>query len=159
MQTNRLNRWLTLGANIGVLIGIILLIVELEQNREMIRAQTRNDISQQLSNRLLLVASNNQLNSVTLRAASGEELTAEEQRQAYLYVVANLRGWENMHYQYRQGMFDEAEFEAEKSAWQFVMSRNKGFADVWCMTRQNFSSLFVAEIESLIPDDTCAASR
>ena len=75
MESDKVNRWLTLGANIGVLIGIILLIVELDQNREMIRAQTRNDISQQLANRLLTVAGNSQMASLHRRAEAGEELT------------------------------------------------------------------------------------
>ena len=159
MEPDKVNRWLTLGANIGVLIGIILLVVELDQNREMTRAQTRNDISQQLSNRLLLVASNSELSSVTRRAALGEELSADEQRRFWLYQVANLRDWENMHYQYRQGMFDEVEFEAEKTSWQFVIDRNKDFASTWCLTRQNFSPEFSAEIDSLLREDICAAAQ
>ena len=77
MTPDKVNRWLTLGANIGVLIGIVLLVIELDQNREMIRAQTRNDISQQLASRLLTLASNSQLNNVTRRAAAGEELSAD----------------------------------------------------------------------------------
>jgi hypothetical protein len=39
MQSNKLDRWLTLGTNIGVLIGIILLIVEINQNNELVRVQ------------------------------------------------------------------------------------------------------------------------
>ena len=159
MEPDKLNRWLTLGANVGVLIGIILLVIELDQNRQMIRAQTRNDISQQLSNRLLLVASNSQLNNVTRRARLGEELSADEERQVYLYQVANLRDWENMHYQYRQGMFDEIEFEAEKTSWQFVLNGNKSFARLWCLTRQNFSPEFSAEIDNLFGEDICAAAQ
>jgi hypothetical protein len=46
MQSNKLDRWLTLGTNISVLIGIILLIVEINQNNELVRVQieqTRSD--------------------------------------------------------------------------------------------------------------------
>ena len=39
MKGDVLNRWLTLGANIGVLIGIILILVELNQNADLMRAQ------------------------------------------------------------------------------------------------------------------------
>jgi len=39
MSTEQLNRWLTLGANVGVLIGIFLLLLELKQNAELMRAQ------------------------------------------------------------------------------------------------------------------------
>ena len=45
MDSHWLTRWLTLGANIAVLIGIVLVIVELTQNREMMRAQTRHDMA------------------------------------------------------------------------------------------------------------------
>ena len=41
MDTDRLNRWLTLGANIGVLIGIVLLVIEVRQNNSNLVAQAR----------------------------------------------------------------------------------------------------------------------
>jgi hypothetical protein len=159
VKPDKVNRWLTLGANIGVLIGIILLVVELDQNREMTRAQTRNDISQQLSNRLLMIASDNQVTSVLRRAEAGEDLTADEERQYFLYLVANMRDWENIHYQYRHGMFDESEFEAEKSAWQYRINSNKAFAGIWCPTRRNYSPEFAAEINGMLADDVCAATQ
>ncbi len=159
MESDKVNRWLTLGANIGVLIGIILLVVELDQNREMIRAQTRNDISQQLANRLLIVGSNSQMASVKRRAEAGEELTADEEHQYFLYLVANMRDWENIHYQYRHGTFDDNEFEAEKVAWQFVITRNKAFGRSWCRIRLNYSPEFVAELESLLYEDVCVTTQ
>jgi len=155
MEPDKVNRWLTLGANIGVLIGIILLVVELSQNRDMVRAQTRNDISQQLSNRLLIMASNDQAASVMRRAEAGEELTPDELQQYWLYFVANLRDWENIHYQYRHGTFDEDEFNAEKVAWKFVANRNKLFGDIWCRVRGNYSKEFAAELDSLLDEDVC----
>lgn len=41
MDSDRLNKWLTLGANVGVLIGIILLVIELNQNRDMMRSHLK----------------------------------------------------------------------------------------------------------------------
>ncbi len=159
MGSEKVNRWLTLGANIGVLIGIILLIAELNQNRDMIRAQTRNDLSQQMSNRLLSVGTNSQMASVLRRARNGEELTADEEYQAYIYLIANMRDWENIHYQYRHGMFDEHEFDAEKFAWRGVINNSKVFERNWCGIRLNFSAEFLAEIESMLEDDVCAAPQ
>ena len=155
MEPDKVNRWLTLGANIGVLIGIILLIVELDQNRDMIRAQTRNEISQQLSNRLLVMASNNQAAGVIRRAQAGEELTADEEQQYWLYLVANMRDWENIHYQYRHGTFDENEFGAEKIAWGAVINSNRSFVKYWCRMRSNYTAEFVAEIESVLDKYDC----
>jgi DNA-binding transcriptional regulator YiaG len=141
------------------LIGIILLVVELSQNRDMIRAQTRNEISQQLSNRLLSVATNSQLASVIRRARDDEKLTEDEFTQIYLYQIANLRDWENIHYQYRHGTFDEQEFDAEKTAWRSVIEDNKTFQGVFCYTRSNYSPEFVAELESVLHEDYCATPQ
>ena len=60
MKAKRINDWLTLGANIGVLIGIILLLVELNQNSTMMRAQTRFEVSQSIVDllNLSLITSN-----------------------------------------------------------------------------------------------------
>ena len=41
MNADNVNKWLTLSANIGVVIGLILLLVELDQNSDLVRAQGR----------------------------------------------------------------------------------------------------------------------
>lgn len=38
MDAEKVNRWLTLGANLGVLVGIVLILTELNQNSELMRA-------------------------------------------------------------------------------------------------------------------------
>jgi hypothetical protein len=43
LKADAINRWLTLGANLGVLVGIFLLIAELNQNSTLMRAQIFND--------------------------------------------------------------------------------------------------------------------
>ena len=156
MESNRLNKWLSLGANFGVLIGIILLVVELDQNRDMLRAQTRNDISRQLADFLGRLSSNPELASLVRRAEAGEELSTDEEFQHLIHMAGNLRLWENIHYQYRQGLFDEAEFQAERETWRFLITKNQRFKAHWCGDAQSFSSEFVAEINQLMPEGTCA---
>jgi len=39
MNSSNLDRWLTVGTNISVLIGIVLLVVEINQNNELVRIQ------------------------------------------------------------------------------------------------------------------------
>ena len=94
MKTGRLNSWLTLGANIGVLIGIILLLVELDQNRQMMRAQTRNVLSGQLSDFLLSTASDKDMSELKIRAEAGDDLSAEEERRYLYHFAGNVRIWE-----------------------------------------------------------------
>ena len=157
MKADEINRWLTLGANLGVLIGIFLLVVELDQNRQIMRAQIRNDISQQISDRLL-EQSQLQLVSLWRRAGSGEELSEDESQQHFISRSAGLGDWENIHYQFRQGMFDEEEFEAERNAWAFVIGSSPGLVNVWCVSQKHYSDVFAAEIETILPEGACSAS-
>ena len=43
MDSDRLNKWLSLGANLGVLAGIIFLAVEIRQNSDLARMQFADD--------------------------------------------------------------------------------------------------------------------
>ncbi len=159
MKKIDLGQTLHLLGNVGVIIGILLLVYELNQNRDLMRAQTRNDISQQISGRLSNLGGDAQVASVKRRAEAGEELTEDEEHQYYLMFVANMRDWENIHYQYRHGLFDEVEFGAERTAWRFLNNRNKAFSRNWCLTRRNYSPEFVAEMEGTMPENFCQTSQ
>ena len=43
VKAENLNSWLSLGANVGVVIGLILLVVEINQNTQLTRAQMNQD--------------------------------------------------------------------------------------------------------------------
>ena len=156
MDKDRLNRWLTLGANLGVLVGIILLIFELEQNREMMRAQTRNEVSAEIVNLLSQVSTSPQLASLLRRAdASGEDLTPDEHWQYAHRMAAMFRYFENVHYQYRLGLYDESEYSKHRESWRAYFALGKMRAAIWCDYREISSTEFVAEIDSLLPTNSC----
>ena len=113
---DRLNRWLALGANVGALVGLLLVVVQLHENRELMRAQIRHDLALGIVDLLNTAASNSQFASVLRRGGLGEQLTADEQYQFRQRTNALLRYWEDVHYQYRQGLFDEAEYSRQKEA-------------------------------------------
>ena len=48
MNAKQLNSWLTLGANFGVLVGLALLVLEINQNNGLVRAQIEQSRSQAL---------------------------------------------------------------------------------------------------------------
>ena len=155
MKAKRINRWLTLGANFGVLIGIILLLVELDQTSTMMRAQTRNEVSQGIVDLLSLSANNEQLASLLRRADSGEELTPDEYLQFQHRSFALFRYLENLHYQYRQGLFDETEFSTQREAWRAYLNYSEAVVTVWCLYRPSISHEFRAEIDNVLNRYTC----
>ena len=92
MKTKSINRWLTLGANFGVLIGILLLIAELNQNSLLMQAQLFNDRSSQGTDLFMAMAVSEQLAEIDAHLhESGfpedpsaiSELTAVQRRQLY----------------------------------------------------------------------------
>jgi len=155
VDATKLARWISLGANVGVLAGIILLVVELNQNREMMRAQIRHELAMGIVDLLQTPASNEQLAGVLYRAHSGDELTEEEQFQFELRSNALLRYWEDVHYQYRAGLYDEIEFARQREAWKVSFANSAGAREYWCRVRSLYSPEFTSELDGLLDDIAC----
>jgi len=149
MQSDRLNRWLTLGANVGVLIGIILLIAELNQNRELMRAQTRNELARGLTDVLNPTVHSPEFADLLVRANAGERLTPSEAARIAMRSELTYRYWENVHYQYRQGLYDDSEFSRHADTMAYVISNNLSLQTYWCEQRMLYSVPFMEFIDEL----------
>ena len=155
MKKIDLGQTLLLLGNAGVIIGILLLGYELNQNRDMMRAQTRNELSQGLIEILLELANDDEDASIYLRGSKGEDLTEVESERFRLISIAQLRYHENVYYQYRNGLYDDSEYFAQRELWRNEVFNNKGMVDVWCPRRSGFSAEFVAEVGGLPTTYTC----
>jgi hypothetical protein len=150
LKTEKLTRWLTLGANVGVLVGIILVLVELDQNRDMMRAQIRHELAMGIVDLLQTPAENEQLAGVLYRAISDEPLTDEELFQFHMRTNALFRYWEDVHYQYRVGLYDETEFARQRDAWRASLKSAARTQEYWCQVRQLYSPEFMQEMDRLL---------
>ena len=121
MDVDKLNRWLTLVANLGVIVGIIFLIVEIRQNTTISRSQTR---SQQTMSVLTLhqFESNPDLLAAYEKVAKSLPLGFKDQFLLALIANANFRHWENSYYQRQEGLFPENEFVAEAETIRSLLS-------------------------------------
>ena len=155
MDSDKAKKWITLGANLGVLIGIFLLIVELQQNREMMRAQTRADIAAMSIDRLQVIASDQGLADIVRRARVGEELDATESTRYLFHTLATFRTFENVHYQYRLGLFDESEFAGELKSFQQLITGSVGLTRHWCQFRVVTSKEFRIQVDAVFDDLNC----
>ncbi len=95
-RLDRINRWLTLGANVGVLAGIILLIVEVHQNAALTRAameQQKNDLLVQIE----LSISRPEMAGVWMKSIhTPEALTDAEVLMIEAHLVAQMMQWDQM---------------------------------------------------------------
>jgi hypothetical protein len=140
--------------NAGVLVGILLLVYELNQNRDMMAAGTRNEVAQTLATMLRDDSSDAKLRDIQIRFSAGEELTPVERLQVSLNWIAYFRLWENMHYQYRNGLFDNEEYLAEQEAWRRNLA-DPAIREVWCSRQDEVSRQFADEIDRLLGDAPC----
>ena len=159
MNSDRINRWLTLFANFGVVIGILLLIFELNQNRDLMKAQIRHQISQEEANYALTMANNRNLVELILRAGQGEELDRVDSLQNFLRLNAFFRMQENTHYQARQGLFDELEYEGIKQARRGFVNVSPATAIAWCQMRKGMSAVFRADMDAAFNELNCENVR
>jgi hypothetical protein len=155
MSEHRLGRWLTVGANVGALIGLLLVVVQLQQNRELMRAQIRHELAMGIVDLLNSPAGNSQLAGVLRRGALGEELTLDEIYQFRLRSNALLRYWEDVHYQYRQGLYDQVEYSKQKEAWGASLASSVGLVSYWCEVRTLYSPRFMNEMDGLLTTQKC----
>jgi hypothetical protein len=95
-QADRLNRWLTLGANFGVILGLLILIVEVRQNADLTRAQMetgRNDLLAQIE----LSLASPEISAAWVKSIrSPETLTDVEVRMVESHLVAVMLQLDHM---------------------------------------------------------------
>ncbi len=119
LNANRLNRWLTLGANLGVLVGLILLIVEIEQNSDLVRAEIEQTRSESYVAWLRQAAANDQilelfLQMETLEGSFGErfeQLEPIERIRFRQILEARFYDYENLFAQYQDGFVSQTYWE------------------------------------------------
>ena len=141
--------------NVGVLVGILLLVYELGQNREMMRAQTRNDMAQGLAWLATQNLNDTEYADLRRRGDSGEELSGTERYQYIQYVFSWFRFWENQHYQYRVGLYDEVEFLKQREAYRNALANRPGWRNYWCSSGTTYSPEFSADIDELLAPYEC----
>ena len=154
MNLDSLNKWLTLAANLGVIAGIIFLAIEVQQNTRMMSAQTRDAMTERLTNWQLAISTDQYAASIYIRGSNGQELdVANGERLSFLLMVnANLRIWENEWYQFQIGLYDETEFAPRLERWGRTMA-STGYRQAWQIFRGQFSPGFREEIDSVVGFD------
>lgn len=162
MNADNANKWLSLGANIGVVIGLILLLIELDQNSDLVRAQIHQARADNwVSNRIEFANSELLLPVyVKLRNASQDagvifdpdaldDLDPVEYQRIYRYATAYAGDYDNTWYQYEQGYLDEDYYRYR------IAPSMKRWAPVWqhIGALQHMRPSFVEEVRRLNEED------
>jgi hypothetical protein len=156
MNLDRVSQSVQLAANVGVILSIMFLAYQIAEQRELMKAQTRSALSSEVIGLLVSEATDDGLVSSLRRSNAGDELSPDDRFRLDRISRAYFRYWENAHYQYRNGLYDETEFAAQREGWKSRLSR-PGVAVIWCDSVEMYSLEFVAEIERLLPSGSSCA--
>ena len=141
--------WMNWSASAAVILGIVFLGLEIRQNTEMMKSQTRDSISEKQMMFSEWVATEIDLAETIAKATAGQAMSPAEGVQ-YAYFLAGVwREWENSYYQFQQGLFDRDEFEPRMNRWHDMM-RTKLVRDSWLSTRMNYAPGFREEVDRIV---------
>ena len=154
MQKVNISQTVSALANIGVIVGIVFLAVEMRLNTQAIRAQTRDSITEKQMMYLSWSATSPELSAAISKARTeGEDaLTNLEAGRYQSWLAAQFREWENSHYHFEQGMFSQGEFDARRVRWTRQLSGSKFTSDLWTDFRMEYAPSFRAEIDKIVQE-------
>ncbi len=142
-------------ASVGVIVGILLLVYELNQNRDMMRAQTRNEISRGVVELLSSPSTSVELADAWARARQGETLTPAQAVMLETFSESIFRYWENSHYQYRQGLYDEEEYSKHLDTIIGLVTGDAAMMNWWCTHQNNYSTAFTEDLNKRLDLQSC----
>ena len=108
--SDRVNSWLYLIASIGILVGLVLVAIELNQNTDQLKLQLAFQTTQKLfeNNRDLL--GDNPTPAIAKYITNPEDLTYEEFLIANAYVLNLLNEWEDRFFVYQAGLISDRDW-------------------------------------------------
>ena len=152
MDSDRLNRWLTLGANIAVLVGIFFLAAEISQNTDMMRTQINQSRAELSMNEAEALYNSEHLPEILVKLRQGEEITPVE-RERYNHFLRGLhRNLDNQLRQHREGFLADNIPRSVKVALIGEIVSIEAARDQWERTKGSFSDEYIAFVEAILAE-------
>ena len=155
MNSAKINAWLKLIANLAVVGGVVFLAIEIRQNNELLRSESRQTL---VTNDVYSLAVNLENVDVFAKLVSNGELSAEDQlRLSFMYTL-DLRNREFEYFQYINGLVDEETWLTYRHV--IVVNHSSDLGRTWWdeVGRGIFDPEFVKMVDELLvdapPDDT-----
>ena len=112
MHIERIDKWLTLLANLGVLIGIVFLVVEVRQSNRIAVATTEISVRDQYRSHNELVLANDAIAELLVKAADADgEFSEVETEKLYALLYGYINTWKSIEIAYENGMLPRTTFE------------------------------------------------
>ena len=150
MELDRLNRWLTLAANIGVIASIIFLGYEIRQNTLVAKVEASNSLEENLFAMTSSIWSDPNFARVLEIGQTGGigDLTSTEQLRLQVWYQQVLRGWQNAHFQYVAGTLDEQLCQTQEITLSLIFLADEGLIEYWQSSKSQYTPEFNLLVQS-----------
>lgn len=148
-KLDRLNRWMMLAANIGVLIGILFLVFELRQNTVASRLAAASNFQDSFSEIEFFIAQHPEFAELLESGRNGDEISGADNLRLTVFYGNVLRTWQNAHFQYISGTLNKELWIGSQSRLTVVLREDRGLMDHWRNNRSQFSPAFNAMVSSI----------
>ena len=143
MKTETINQYLTLGANIGVIVGIFLLAFELNQNNELLTAQASTTHMMWRVNVNERWADDADLMNLRIRSSQNDQLSPLEEARLRFDAQSVFAYWVWQVENYQTGMLNQLPL----SAYRATMNNYPYFRSTWQTNKESYPPEFVVFIE------------
>jgi len=151
MKLDKLGQWMTIATNIGVLLGVVFLVIEINQNTEALKAQDEYANLDQWTAYFMAPSQSADLSRVVVKGnASYDNLNPEERLQYDGYLGSFLAIAEQSWYSIEAGRYYYGLPEHGRLV-QATMS-SPGAREYWAVNRALFTPPFAAWVDGLLAE-------
>ena len=108
--SDRVNSWLSLIASVGILAGLVLVAIELNQNTDQLRLQLVFQTTQKLFENNRDMLGENPTPTIAKSITNPEDLTYDEFLIASSFVLNQLNEWEDRFFIHEAGLIDDRDW-------------------------------------------------
>ena len=153
MDARKLNRWLGVATNIGVIIGLVFLAIEIHQNSEMLKLTSSRESTAALQN-VTIQQMQPEIAEIIGKAYDNKQLSLSETITLEGFLMSYLFVLQEDFIDYQAGLFPEEKWQTHVPIIRFMFLPDP--ARLWWLTFremyvEDFRTLVTTEIEKL-PD-------
>ena len=104
MESNKFGYWLQVGANLGILLGLVFVGLQMLQDRELKRLEMVSRCVTDLFERELVAIGDEPYRAIVKAALNPEELTEEDIYVYRTYLSVVLTGWDRRNFMEQCGL-------------------------------------------------------
>lgn len=145
-------------AAVAVVVSLVYLATQIRQATRIARATTRNAIAESAQALSQDIIDNRDMAEIFVKHINGEKLNAVEALRMQGRCYRDMRHWENIYYQVREGLLTAEEWAGFRTNLATLFTI-EAYRDYWKHEAELYSDAFREQIDSIIPDSAELQAR